>query len=110
MAAALYLIDGRLTILGDSMADKRQQPEDANEEDGGDGVESDSEPTEPAAAELVDEEAPADVELPGEGDDEEPLVTSGHAIQPVSRSIARVDPLTAYINDIRRYGLLTREE
>jgi RNA polymerase sigma-32 factor len=72
----------------------------------------DSEPAdaEPSAAELVDEPAPSDLVLPGDGDDgdDEPA-----ALEPVaksSRSIARVDPLTAYINDIRRYPLLSRED
>jgi RNA polymerase sigma-32 factor len=94
------------------MADKRQHPEaDEEAEESG---ESDTEPTEPNAAELVDEDAPAsareELDLPAEGDEEEPLVAEDKALEPVSRSIARVDPLTAYINDIRRYGLLTRED
>jgi RNA polymerase sigma-32 factor len=70
--------------------------------------EEDSEATdaEPSAAELVDEPAASDLELPD--DEGEPA-----ALEPVSkssRSIARVDPLTAYINDIRRYPLLSRED
>jgi RNA polymerase sigma-32 factor len=62
---------------------------------------------EPSAAELVDEDAPVDLDLPvaDDGEDE-------HApLAPVApRSLARLDPLTAYINDIRRYPLLSREE
>jgi RNA polymerase sigma-32 factor len=85
---------------------------DDGEVDAPEEAESDAEPVEPTGAELVDEEAPADVELPPEGDDgdDEPLVAPDRALQRTGRSIARVDPLTAYINDIRRYSLLSREE
>lgn len=68
----------------------------------------DDSPGEPEAAELVDEEVPADVELSPL--DEE--VEAPHALVPAteSRSLSRLDPLQLYIQDIRRYPLLSREE
>ena len=68
--------------------------------------ESEAEPAEPPAEELAEEAAPADVDLPP-ADDEEPEVL---APVPTQRSLVRHDPLTAYVQEIRRYPLLTREE
>jgi RNA polymerase sigma-32 factor len=103
------------------MPDKRQTPPQKPPDDNGDegdnqqpDLESDAaegEIAEPTGAELVDEEPPAELDLPAEGDDDEtPAQDDDNIIEPKSRSIARVDPLTAYINDIRRYGLLSRED
>ena len=65
-----------------------------------------SEPAEPPAEELTEEATPGDGELPPADDEEpEPL-----APVPTSRSLVRHDPLTAYVQEIRRYPLLTREE
>ena len=75
----------------------------------------DVEPGEPDTAELADEEVPADDALPpltdGDDDDAAP-VDERHAIvpEPRGRSLARLDPLQLYIQDIRRYPLLSREE
>jgi len=59
-------------------------------------------------------DASADVGLPDDEagvDDEEPLVEAKKALQPVRRgSLAARDPLQQYIEEIRRYALLTREE
>jgi RNA polymerase sigma-32 factor len=66
------------------------------------------EEAEPTPAELVDE-TPAATDLP-HSDDDEALVQPDHALEPVGRSLARVDPLSAYINDIKRYPLLSRED
>ena len=71
----------------------------------------------PDPAELSDEDPPKDdaaLELPG--DDEthetagEPLVADAHALAPKDRSLARRDPLQLYIDQIRRYPLLSRED
>ena len=76
----------------------------------------DVEPGEPDTAELADEEVPADDALPPitDGDDEdEAPVGAAHALVPepkAARSLARLDPLQLYIQDIRRYPLLSREE
>jgi RNA polymerase sigma-32 factor len=56
-----------------------------------------------------------DAALPAgdEGDDRapaEPLVAPREALEPRGRSLARLDPLTVYINEIKRYPLLTREQ
>src|SRR5947208_11266115 len=77
------------------------------------------EPNEPDAAELREEDVPADVDIPAsinDGDDDdaaaEPEVA--HALvpkpEPRSRSLARLDPMQLYIQDIRRYPLLSRED
>src|SRR5260221_13645649 len=67
---------------------------------------------EPDPAELADEEAPADVALPPAEDEPEPAPAPARAaaLEPASRSLQRIDPLTVYINQIRRYSLLSREE
>ncbi|MCU1278419.1 MAG: putative polymerase, sigma 70 family subunit [bacterium] len=79
----------------------------------------DVEPGEPDTAELTDEEVPADDALPAvidaEDDDahDDPR-EAAHALVPAlpkaSRSLARLDPLQLYIQDIRRYPLLSRED
>src|SRR5262245_14267002 len=46
-------------------------------------------------------------ELPEDG---ESLVAPHEALEVTSRSLQRLDPLTIYINDIKRYPLLSREE
>jgi len=64
-----------------------------------------AEPAEPAAEELADESAPTDADLPvidDEGTQRLPVSTE--------RSLVRHDPLTAYVQEIRRYPLLTRED
>jgi RNA polymerase sigma-32 factor len=77
----------------------------------------DVEPDEPDAAELSDEEAPADEALPAIGDDDddgaEPHGDDTRALVPeprTGRSLARLDPLQLYIQDIRRYPLMSRED
>ncbi|HZS35453.1 MAG TPA: RNA polymerase factor sigma-32 [Polyangia bacterium] len=88
------------------------EPTTAEPDESGD-ADDPVEAAEPAAHELVDEEAPADVELPPADDDEpaaEPLVQPAEALTRTGRSLARVDPLQIYINQIRQYPLLTREE
>ena len=74
----------------------------------------DVEPAEPDAAELADEEVPSDDALPPitDGDDDDAPVEPAHALvpEPKGRSLARLDPLQLYIQDIRRYPLLSREE
>jgi RNA polymerase sigma-32 factor len=86
-------------------------PDNADDADAEAEADADAEPT---SAELVDEDAPADLAPAEDGDDDEPLVAPERALAPLpragSRSLSRLDPLTAYINDIRRYALLTREE
>src|SRR5262245_40760561 len=64
---------------------------------------------EPDAKEL---DAPVDLGLPEDeaADEEEPLVAAKEALQPVGRSLAARDPLQRYIDEIRRYALLTREQ
>jgi RNA polymerase sigma-32 factor len=92
------------------------EPTDADADAAADG--DDGEPGEPEVAELGDEVAPADLSLPsiGEDADEEPTEPGGGeraALVPAARagrSLARLDPLQIYIQDIRRYALLTREE
>ncbi|HEX8951867.1 MAG TPA: sigma-70 family RNA polymerase sigma factor, partial [Polyangia bacterium] len=72
------------------------------------------EPSEPDSAELADEEVPADDALPPIADeDDEAPVDAAHALVPepkAGRSLARLDPLQLYIQDIRRYPLLSREQ
>ena len=73
----------------------------------------DVEPDEPAEAELADESVPADDALAHISDDDESPAEDEHAIvpeRPAGRSLARLDPLQLYIQDIRRYPLLSREE
>ena len=77
----------------------------------------DVEPGEPDAAELADEEVPNDDALPpvivdGDSDDDDAPVEPAHALvpEPKGRSLARLDPLQLYIQDIRRYPLLSRED
>jgi RNA polymerase sigma-32 factor len=99
------------------MADKPTAEPDDGEVVDGELVDGD-EPidVEPGPKELADEETPAEVALPpvveddDSGDSEPSLVARDEALAPASRSLARLDPLTLYINDIRRYPLLTREE
>src|SRR5262245_7084675 len=64
-----------------------------------------AEPTEPPADELAEESSPTDADLPIVTDDETQRL-------PVSteRSLVRHDPLTAYVQEIRRYPLLSRED
>jgi len=64
---------------------------------------------EPDPVELVD--GPA-LEFPVDGDGDEPaVVIDPETITPAPRgSLARLDNLQIYINQIRRYALLTREE
>ena len=76
----------------------------------------DAEPSEPDPAEFDDAEPTvADATLPpveadDSDDDGESLVVPERALEPTKRSLARVDPLQLYIDEIRRYPLLTREE
>ena len=63
------------------------------------------EPAEPPADELTDEAPPAEIEVAREDEEAETL-----APVPAVRSLVRHDPLTAYMQEIRRYPLLTREE
>jgi RNA polymerase sigma-32 factor len=70
---------------------------------------------EPDAAELADEEVSAEVALPAVEDEEAPEEPEGTtALVPsepsAGRSLARLDPLQLYIQDIRRYPLLSRDE
>jgi RNA polymerase sigma-32 factor len=86
---------------------------DAELVDGDDPVEVEpSDDAEPDVAELGDEDSAVDVSLPVLDDDDE-VIPPRNALVPVvrsSRSLARLDPLQLYIQDIRRYALLTREE
>ncbi len=115
--AALYRIPPAMTILGDSMAGKRKSPtaEDAEAPEVVDGEVVDDADAEPDPAEL-DEKISADGDLPVLGptdddEDDEALVPPDKAIAPVrSRSLSRRDPLQVYMDEIRRYPLLTREE
>ena len=85
------------------------EEEDPNDESAG-----------PDPIELSDESAPVVHDLPlldeGEPAEEgapDALVATDRALEPVGkkeRSLARLDPLTIYINDIKRYPLITREE
>src|SRR5205807_1615737 len=113
-----------VTILARPMAKKPKPaaPSDAevvegelvDPSDDGDPVD-----VEPDAAELADEDVPADDALPpviDAGDDDDAHSADDqapHALVPEpkpSRSLARLDPLQLYIQDIRRYPLLSREE
>src|SRR4051812_2827014 len=102
-------------VVEGQVVDYRRRP--ASEEpaaEGDDAVEV--EPNEPDAAELHEEEVPADVDIPaaddedegtGEPDARQALVPK---LEPRSRSLARLDPMQLYIQDIRRYPLLSRED
>jgi len=78
----------------------------------------DVEPGEPDATELADEDVPSDDALPAvidADDDDAPIddAAAAHALVPEpksGRSLARLDPLQLYIQDIRRYPLLSRED
>ncbi len=68
---------------------------------------------EPAEAELAGELSHGDLSLPVEDelDVVPPIAADDKALVPTkSRSLQRLDPLTVYINDIRRYPLMSREE
>jgi RNA polymerase sigma-32 factor len=81
--------------------------------DGDDAVDvgGEVEPGEPEASELADEEASADDTLPAIDDvDDDAATALVPAAESPGRSLARLDPLQLYIQDIRRYPLLTREE
>jgi RNA polymerase sigma-32 factor len=104
-------------------APARDEREDARERGGeselvhGELIEGDEpvdvEPGEPEPTELADEEAPGDLDLATlhDDDDEAPVREAALVKAPASsRSLQRLDPLQLYINDIRRYPLLTREE
>lgn len=86
--------------------------ENADHESEGDEVEElGAKGDEVLDAELVD----ASSDLPPVGDDEPfdpeaPLVTDGRKARSSGRSLSRLDPLTLYLNDIRKYALLSREE
>ena len=111
-----------MTILARPMAKKRKPvvPKAAEVVDGElvdaphDDEPVDAEPAEPDGAELTDEEVPSDDALPPlTDDDDEAPVEPAHALvaEPrAGRSLARLDPLQLYIQDIRRYPLLSREE
>jgi RNA polymerase sigma-32 factor len=79
-----------------------EEPAEAPEEQDLDGLE-------PADGEL-EKEAAADAgaELPEA--EEPPEREEPRALRPLDRSLTRYDPLTQYMNEIRRYPLLTREE
>jgi RNA polymerase sigma-32 factor len=112
-----------MTILARPMAKKPKPaaPTDAEVVDG-ELVEADDsvdvEPDEPDAAELADEDVPSDDALPAvidaSDDDGAPDdAAAAHALVPErksGRSLARLDPLQLYIQDIRRYPLLSRED
>ncbi len=109
-----------MTILARPMAKKPKAapPRDAEVVDG-ELVEADEpvdvEPAEPDSSELTDEEVPADVTLPAVEDEEAPEEPEGTtALVPAEpsggRSLARLDPLQLYIQDIRKYPLLSRED
>jgi RNA polymerase sigma-32 factor len=94
------------------MASKRNEPKPADPDEAAEDADEPAD-AEPPAHELVDDEAPANVELPVADDDDaaaEPLVPPERALEPTGRSLQRVDPLQIYINQIRRYPLLSREE
>jgi RNA polymerase sigma-32 factor len=101
------------------MAKKPKAPPPAQDPEVVDGevIEADDpvdvEPAEPDAAELADEEVPAEVALPSSEEDEEPA-DGASALVPAEpaegRSLTRLDPLQLYIQDIRRYPLLSRED
>src|SRR5262249_40262278 len=65
-----------------------------------------SKPSEPPADELGDESAPTDLPALAEEEPETEVL----APVPTERSLVRHDPLTAYVQEIRRYPLLSRED
>ncbi len=87
------------------------EDEDPAEED---AAEEDLEEAEPAEEEIVELAPPVEVLELGEEDApvEDPDGGEGRAaiVPAAPRSLARFDPLQAYINEIRRYALLTPEE
>jgi RNA polymerase sigma-32 factor len=94
---------GERTRRGDPPA---EVPADTAPEDEAQ-ADADSDPAEPVEAELADAED-ASADLPDAGDDEhEPEAPLERAR---GRSLARVDTLQLYIDQIRRYPLLSREE
>ena len=80
------------------------------------GEPADAEPDEPAEGELADadESVPGDDALANLSEDDEAPAEDAHAHalvpEPRGRSLARLDPLQLYIQDIRRYPLLSRED
>jgi len=108
------------------MAPKRRAPKPPEREDAPEAVEG--ELVDPAESDDVEPLEPDEVELVGDGTAEPlvvPSVDGEHDEEPVadplvppvaalttrpSRSLSRTDPLQMYINEIRRYPLLTREE
>src|SRR5262252_517149 len=87
------------------MARKKKKTQEAEPVEREEPELEEAEPTEPPADELGDESAPTDADLPVIADE-------GTQRLPVSteRSLVRHDPLTAYVQEIRRYPLLTRED
>src|SRR5213596_2561184 len=71
---------------------------------------SSSSPASPTSA--TDGELPSVADVGDAGDDDEDaLVAPDKALAPVrSRSLSRRDPMQLYIDEIRRYPLLSREE
>jgi RNA polymerase sigma-32 factor len=112
------------------MAGKRKAPppavvsarvpsEEADRDEGADVAEPGDDETlaEPAPEELAGEDGKTNLDVPEVDDvvadddgDGEPLVAVDKALAPRGRSLARMDPLQLYINEIRRYPLLSREE
>lgn len=78
----------------------------------GEIVDEDELDREPDAAELEADPAAGDVlDVPlDEEEDVEAPVAPGRALAPRRGSLARTDPLQLYIDEIRRYPLLSREE
>jgi RNA polymerase sigma-32 factor len=88
------------------------EPDDDSEKEG-----ADEDPiADPQPHDLADgdADAPTDAALPDSAEDDEPhgepLVAPERALEPRGRSIARRDPLQIYIDQIRRYPLLSREQ
>jgi RNA polymerase sigma-32 factor len=76
-------------------------------------AEGEAEPGEPDAGELAEADVPLDDSLPALDEGEDDKDDSSQALvraEPRSRSLARLDPLQLYIQDIRRYPLLNRED
>ena len=94
-------------------SDTAEQPD----EEASEAVEPELDKLEPDPAELSDVEPVADVPQLVDDAEEDPEANGDGARRPAvlaplpsSRSLARFDPLTLYINEIRRYPLLSREE
>jgi RNA polymerase sigma-32 factor len=64
----------------------------------------------PAADTSVDLPVAEEGDAEAGDDDGESLVAPEKALQPVGRSLSRRDPLQLYIDEIRRYPLLSREQ